>query len=97
MKRVLSYIRGTCDYCITFNNNSDYVCSFVDSYFAGDLDKRRSTSCYVFTLVGGSISWMPNIQETIVLSTTEAKYIASSHACKEAIWLRGLLREIGRL
>ena len=24
-------------------------------------------------------------------------YITTSHACKEAIWVRGLLREIGRL
>ena len=31
---------------------------YVDSDFAGDLDKRRSTSGYVFTLAGGAISWM---------------------------------------
>ena len=65
---------------------------FVDSDFVGDLDKRRSTLGYVFTLVGGAISWMSKLQETISLSTTEADYIAASHACKEAIWIKGLLR-----
>ena len=40
---------------------------------------------------------MSKHQETIALSTTEVEYIVSSHACKEAIWLKGLLREIGRL
>ena len=40
---------------------------------------------------------MSKLQETIALSTTEAKYIASSHACKDTIWLKGILREIGRL
>ena len=73
------------------------MCGFVDSYFTGDLDKRRSTSGYVFTLAGGAISWRLKLQETIALSTTEAEYIAASHACKDAIWLRGLLRDIGRL
>ena len=97
VKWVLRYLRGTSDYCITFNSNSDYVCGFVDSDFTGDLDKRRSTSGYVFTLAGGAISWMSKLQDTVALSITEAEYIAASHACKEAIWLRGLLRDIGRL
>ena len=70
MKWVLRYLRGTSDYCITFNRTSDSICGFVDSDFVGDLDKRRSTSVYVFTLVGGAISWMSKIQETIALSTT---------------------------
>jgi len=62
VKWVLRYLRGTCDYCITFNHKSDSICGFVDSYFAGDLDKRRSTSSYVFTLAGGAISWMSKLQ-----------------------------------
>ena len=77
--------KRTSDYCITFNNNNDYVCGFVDLDFVGDLDKRMSTSGYVFTLAGGAISWMSKFQETFALSTTEDEYIAASHACKEMI------------
>jgi hypothetical protein len=58
VKWVLWYLRGTSDYCITYNNGHDLVFGYVDSDFAGDLDKRRSTSGYVFTLAGGAISWM---------------------------------------
>lgn len=29
---------------------------FIDSAYAGDMDRRRSTTGYVFTLVGGSIN-----------------------------------------
>jgi hypothetical protein len=61
------------------------------------LDKRRSTSGYVFTLAGGPVSWMSKFQNVVSLSTTEAEYMASSHACKEAIWLQGLLGEFGRM
>ena len=57
----------------------------MDVDYAGDLDKRRSTTGYVFTLAGGAISWMLKLQETFSLSTTEAKYTVSSGACKEAI------------
>jgi hypothetical protein len=61
VKWVLRYLRGTSDYCITYNNGRELVCGYVDSDFAGDLDKRRSTSGYVFTLAGGAISWMSKL------------------------------------
>lgn len=52
VKWVLQYLRGTNVYCITCNGSSDYVCRFVDLDFVGDLDKRRPTLGYVFTLAG---------------------------------------------
>jgi hypothetical protein len=56
VKLVLRYLRDTSDYCITYNSDCELVCGYVDSDFVGDLDKIRSTSGYVFTLVGGAIS-----------------------------------------
>ena len=96
VKWVLRYLRGTSSYCITFDGCSDKVCGYVDSDFAGDLDKRRSTSGYVFTFAGGPISWMSKLQSIVALSTTEAEYVSASHACKEAVWLKGLLGELGQ-
>jgi hypothetical protein len=40
---------------------------------------------------------MSKIQNTFSLSTIEAEYIVVSHACKEAIWLKGLLGEYGKV
>ena len=97
VKWVFQYLRGTSNYCITFDGCSDEVCGYVDSDFAGDFDKRRSTLGYVFTLAGGAISWMSKLQNIVALSTTEAEYIAASHACKEAVWLKGLLGELGKV
>jgi hypothetical protein len=34
------------------------VHGFVDADWAGDLDRRRLTSGYVFKMFGGAISWM---------------------------------------
>jgi hypothetical protein len=70
---VLQYFRGTRDYCITYNSGCELVYGYVDSDFGGDLDKRRSTSGYVFTLVGGTISRMSKLQNIVFLSTTKAE------------------------
>jgi len=61
------------------------------------LDKRRSTIGYVFTLAGRAISWTSKLQETVVLSTTEAEYIVTLDASEEAIWLKGLRNETERM
>ena len=56
---------------------------FVDADWAGDLDRRRSTSGYVFNLFGGEISWMSKRQAVVALSTTEDEYIEATHPRKE--------------
>ena len=71
------------------------VVGYVDSDYAGNLDDRRSTTGYVFTLVGGPICWKSTIQSIIALSTTEAEYMAIVEAAKEALWLTGLVKELG--
>ncbi|KAK4390530.1 Retrovirus-related Pol polyprotein from transposon TNT 1-94 [Sesamum angolense] len=54
---------------------------------------RRSTTGYVFTLGRGSICWKSTVQSIVVLSTTEAEYMAVAEAAKEALWLSGLSKE----
>ncbi|GKF69315.1 hypothetical protein Tco_0202372, partial [Tanacetum coccineum] len=41
------------------------------------------------------ISWKATLQHVVDLSTTKAEYMALTEAVKEAIWLRGLLEELG--
>jgi hypothetical protein len=38
-------------------------------------------------LAGGAISWSSALQPLVLLSSTEAEYIALTDAAKEAIWL----------
>ena len=57
--------------------------SFVDADWVGDVDRRISTSGYVFNLFRGAISWMSKRQVVVALSTTEVEYMAATHASKE--------------
>jgi hypothetical protein len=97
VKWVIRYLRGTINYSNTYDGSRDSVCGYVDSDFAGDLEKIRSTLGYVFTLAGRPISWMSKIQNIVSLSAMEEEYMDASHAFKEAIWLQGLLGEFGRM
>jgi hypothetical protein len=42
---------------------------------AGDKDSRRSTTGYVFTVGGTTVSWISKLQKVVSLSTTEAEYV----------------------
>ncbi|GJV26118.1 hypothetical protein Tco_1378813, partial [Tanacetum coccineum] len=44
---------------------------------------------------GCVVSWKATLQHVVALSTTKAEYMALTEAVKEAIWLRGLLKELG--
>jgi hypothetical protein len=49
----------------------------------------------MFTLCNGAISWKATLQSINALSTTEAKYVSATEGVKEALWLRGLVNELG--
>ena len=56
MKRILRYIKGNSNVVFRYGVSNCIVRGYVDLDFAGDLDKRKSTSGYVFALVGGALS-----------------------------------------
>eukprot|EP00253_Pinus_taeda_P007769 PITA_07769 len=94
---VFRYLCGTSDYGLCYQGRPGLdklldIHGFVDAYWAGDLDQRRSTSGYVFNLFGGAVSWMSNKQSIVALSTTEAEYMAATHASKEVVWLQRMFK-----
>jgi len=57
VKKALRYLQGTKGLMLTYRrSDSLQVEGYSDSDFAGDIDDRKSTSGYVFTLAGGAIS-----------------------------------------
>jgi hypothetical protein len=95
VKWILRYLRGTTDRCLCFRRGELKLQGFVDADFAAEVDHRRSTTGYVFTVGTTAVSWISQIQKIVALSTTEAEYIAVTEASKEMIWLQGLLEEMG--
>eukprot|EP00253_Pinus_taeda_P036077 PITA_36077 len=66
---------------------SPLLVGFTSSDWASDLDDRKSTAGYVFTLGSGPITWACKKQSAISLSSTEAEYCGVVEASKEALWL----------
>ncbi|GKV31786.1 hypothetical protein SLEP1_g40452 [Rubroshorea leprosula] len=93
VKWILRYLKDTSSVSLCYRSMEPDCVGFVDADLAGDRDKRRSTSGNVFIIAGGVVSWESKLQPVVALSTTEAKYISISHACKKAIWLERLLAE----
>ena len=93
-KHVLRYLAGTADFGINFKGSSTAMLGYSDADYAGDLDTRRSTTGYLFTMNGGAISWSSKRQPTVAVSTTEAEYMAAAQATKEALWLRKLRADL---
>ena len=99
-QRVLKYLKGTADFSLTYGL-ADSVgmpagkpVGYTNADFASQ-EHQHSVLGYVFLMHGGAVSWSSKTQAVIVLSSTEAEYIASTHAVKEAKWLVMLLSEIG--
>lgn len=71
VKWILQYICNAVDVGLVFEReDSQYLVGYCDSDYAGDLDKRRSTTGYVFTFANTPISWKSTLQSTGTLSTT---------------------------
>nr|GFC95094.1 retrovirus-related Pol polyprotein from transposon TNT 1-94 [Tanacetum cinerariifolium] len=50
---------------------------------------------YLMVCTRPDIAYAATLQHMVALSTIEAEYMALTEAVKEAIWLRGLLEELG--
>ena len=98
IKWIFRYLKGATDISLVFDRSkatTNDVVGFVDSDYGGDLDRRRSLSGYIFTLCNSAISWKASLQSIAALSTTEAEYISATEGVKEALWIRGLVNELG--
>ncbi|XP_047942673.1 secreted RxLR effector protein 161-like [Salvia hispanica] len=96
LKWLLRYLMQTANYGLCYSKCDDgfLLTSFVDSNYANDRDKMKSTTSYVFTVCRSCISRKSQLHHIVVLSTTKSEYIAITEAMKEAVWLKGVLSEL---
>ena len=95
VKWILRYLRGTSKLGITFGNGEPMLVGYTDSDMAGNKDNMKSTSGYLMLFAGGAVSWQSRLQKCVALSTTEAEYMAATEACKELLWLKRFMQELG--
>lgn len=87
VKRIFRYLIGTTNIGIKYTNGGRAfeLIGFSDSNFASDIEIRRSITGYAFCIADGLVSWSFQRQKLVMLSTTEAEYVAAATAAKEAI------------
>ena len=93
MKQIFRYLLGTKALELTYGGDKRGLVGYVDADGASQ-EHRRAISGYIFMVDGSAVSWSSKKQELVTLSTTEAEYVAQTHAAKEAIWLRQIFTEL---
>jgi len=93
VKHVFGYLAGTADLELMYGKNVDELTGFCDADGSMHED-RKAISGYAFVIDGGAVSWSSKKQEIIALSTTEAEYVAMTHAAKEALWMKTLISQV---
>ncbi|KAE8666201.1 Retrovirus-related Pol polyprotein from transposon TNT 1-94 [Hibiscus syriacus] len=96
VKWILRYLRGTKNKALCFKSGDTKLTGYVDADLAENVDIRRYTTRYVYTLGGTAVSWVSQLQKIFALSTTEAEYVAVTEASKEMVWLQSFLEELGK-
>ena len=94
-KGVLRYIAGALQTGALYGGGSQAMEGYCDLDYASNISSRRSTTDNVYILNGGAISWSSKLQKTVAALTSEAEYMPASHAVKEALWLKLLLKNLG--
>ena len=94
VKHLIRYLGSTRDLWLTFGGNTrTLIEGYCDADWAGQ-PHCHLISSFSFHYGQGAISWSSKKQNIIALSSTEAEYIAKTHAAKEAIWLQTFVNEV---
>ena len=97
-KHGLRYLQGTIHFGIRLGGNfdtTDQLKAYADSDYANCVDTRRCVSGYITYFRNSPISWISKKMQSVVLSTTEAEYMALCLLAQECLFLRHLLTELG--
>jgi hypothetical protein len=95
LKQIFAYLNATAKHKLTFDAHR------LLSPLAGYVNANRHLTKgqhavlgYAFTINSSAVLWSLKHQELVTLSTMEAKYIAQTHAAKEALWFLMLCAEV---
>ena len=74
-KRILRYVKSTIEFGMLYKMGEKFFLGgFTDVNWEGDINDRRSTSLYCFTIGSTAVSWHRK-QSSVALSSTERQNI----------------------
>ena len=92
--RIIAYMGQHADDGIRFDGTAANASEFA-FYSDSDWNVGHSTTGWCAMYGGGTVGYGSKRQHSVALSSTEAEIMAASLASCEAIFMRGLLREMG--
>lgn len=93
---IMHYLVGTQDFSIVYDGvKAEGLIAYTDSDWAADQIKHWSTTGYFATLAGSIFCWQSCLQNTVALSSTEAKYMALSDTSCQIKWIQSIFMELG--
>ncbi|POM72955.1 Integrase catalytic core protein [Phytophthora palmivora] len=93
--KVVHYLLKTKDVAITYDGCMGAELTAYSDDLTGNRDDRRSVSGVMLMVCGAPVVWRSTFQKTVILSSTEAEYMALNDCIKEVVWMRRLLEDIG--
>ncbi|XP_073525791.1 uncharacterized protein [Phyllobates terribilis] len=89
INRILRYLKGTDNLCLWYPKNCDFtLVEYIDADYAGYFVDLKSTSGMAQFLGPCLVSWGSRKQNSVVVSTTEAEYIATASCCAQLLWIK---------
>ena len=94
VKKIIKYVGGTCDYGLFYSKESNLsLTDFSNFDWASNTDDRKSTTGGCFYVRANLVAWMSKKQNSVSLSTVEAKYIAAGSCCSQLLWMKKVLTD----
>nr|GEX75651.1 hypothetical protein [Tanacetum cinerariifolium] len=97
VKRIFRYLKDTIHMGLWYPKDIGFeLTAFLDSYHAGCLDSRKSTSGGIKFLGGDKlVSWSSKKQDCTSMSSAEAEYVSLSACCAQVLCMRTQLTDYG--
>src|SRR5690349_6051738 len=96
VNRIMRYLVYTPKFELWYPKGSTFdLIGYSDADWARCNIDRKSTSGTSQFLGRFLVSWASKKQNSVVLSTAEAEYIAAGHCCAQLLWMRQTLRDYG--
>lgn len=89
MKRIIRYVKDTTSLGLFYSRDDSFtLTTYCDGNFGGCRTDIKNTSEPCFLLGNSLVAWSCKNQNSITLSTTEAKYMTTFSGCAYILWMK---------